>query len=130
MLRRGMHDELDEFRRYSYMESRIPVLDALEVFVLSGKENDTELNAIVNRTGFSRWFPAADGHRVLILDEGGDYDSRRFTLIKGAWDYEHCKRCQKRITPMTLCWVTANGPYIVLCEECHRVVVGSDEASP
>jgi hypothetical protein len=108
-----MDDDLEEFRRYSFVETRIPALDALEVFVPTGQENDSAINELTRRTGFSRWFPVADGHRALILYEGGEYDSRRFTLIMGAWDHEHCKRCQTRIKPMTPCWVTDNGPYII-----------------
>ncbi len=70
------------------------------------------------------------GHRVLILYEGGDYDTNRFSLLRGGWDHEHCTRCSCRIEPMTLCWVTEDGPYIVLCEECHVTVVGSNPNTP
>jgi hypothetical protein len=120
--------ELEEFRRFSYMESRIPRLDALEVFVPSGAENDETLNEVRNRTGFSRWLPVDGGHRVLILYEGGEYDPNRFSLIRGGWDHEHCTRCSCRIEPMTLCWVTREGPYIVLCHECHLAVDSDTDA--
>jgi len=117
---------LEEFRRFTYIESRIPRLDALEVFVPAGAEKDPALNEVLNRTGFSRWFPVDGGHRVLVLYEGGDYDTNRFSLIQGGWDHEHCTRCNSSIEPMTLCWVTREGPYIVLCESCHLTVVSRE----
>jgi hypothetical protein len=123
-----MDAELEQFRRYSYKQSRIPALDALEVFVPTGQENDDVIKEVTSRTGSSRWFPVSGGHRVLILYEGGGYDSRRFTLIKGAWDHEHCTRCRDQIKPMTLCWVTEIVPCIILCEECHRLIISPDAA--
>ena len=117
-----MDTSLDEYRQYSFMKSRIPRLNALEVFVPTGTEQDDELNAVINRTGNSRWFPADGGHRVLILYEGGEYDTTRFSLIREGWDHEHCTRCRGRIEAMTLCYVTPDGPYVVLCADCHAAV--------
>jgi hypothetical protein len=120
-----MDDELEYLRQFSYMPSRIPVLDALEGFVPTGSEDDPQINELQRRTGFSRWFPVSGGHRVLILYEGGEYDHSRFTLVRGAWDHEHCKRCQSIIQPMTHCWVTRDSPFVILCETCHGVVEGT-----
>jgi hypothetical protein len=122
-----MTDELEELRRYTYVESRIPPLDALETFVPLGAEHDPAVEEVRRRTGFSRWFPVEGGHRVLILYEGGGYDTSRFSLVEGGWDHEHCRRCQQDIAPMTLCWVTEAGPFILLCTDCHRVVIGPAE---
>jgi hypothetical protein len=50
-------------------------------------------------------------------------------LVKGGWDHEHCGRCQRSIKPMTLCWVTESGPYVVLCSECHNDVFTVDSGA-
>jgi hypothetical protein len=118
-------ERLAELRRLTFHESRIPALDALEVFVAEGAERDEAVDELTRRTGFSRWFPVNGGHRVPILYKGGPYDPKRFTLREGAWDHEHCKRCATTIEPMALCWVSSTGDHTILCEECHRVVVAS-----
>lgn len=120
--------ELQELRRLSFMESRIPRLNALEVFVPTGAENDEAVNELSSRTGFSRWFPVEGGHRVLILFQGGEYDRSRFVFVEGGWDHEHCRRCHQTIEPMTLCWVTESDPFVLLCADCHSLVVGSGDA--
>ncbi len=117
-------DERDEqFRRLSYSATRVPRLDALEAFVPTGREDDETGSEARKRP--SRWFPAEGGHRVLVLYEGGEYDAGRWRLVKGGWDHEHCTRCGRSIEPMTLCWVTAEGPWVLLCEACHQVVGGA-----
>ena len=116
-----MDDDLAHLRTLTFHPSRIPALDALEIFVPKGAEADPDVTAIRSRTGFSRWFPVEGGHRVLILYKGGPYNTDRFTLRKGAWDHEHCKRCGASIEPMTLCWVSNR---TILCEACHRELVG------
>lgn len=113
--------ELQELRQFAYTEARIPRHDALEIFVPTGSENDTAFAEATNRP--SRWFPVSGGHRVLILHDGGPFDASRFTLVKAGWDHEHCKRCHATIEPMTRCWVTENSPFIILCADCHRIVV-------
>lgn len=118
-----MDDDLAHLRTLTFHPSRIPALDALEVFVPNGAEADPEVTETRSRTGFSRWFLVEGGHRVLILYEGGQYDADRFTLRKGAWDHEHCKRCRARIESMTLCWVSTGRDYTILCEPCYREVV-------
>jgi hypothetical protein len=71
----------------------------------------------------SRWYPVQGGVRVVILYEAEEeYDVTRFHIEKGAWDHEHCELCRALIPPMTLCWVTESGPYVLLCEECHAKV--------
>lgn len=112
--------DFDELRRTHYVENRIPPLDALEVFVPAGKENDRSYGECLSRP--SRWFPVEGGHRVLVLHERGDYDPHRFSLLKGAWDHEHCKFCQGRIEAMTLCWISERGPVVILCADCHARV--------
>jgi len=57
---------------------------------------------------------------VLILYEGGTYDSTTFRLEPEAWDHEDCNVCGRGITAMTLCHVTARGPYVALCKGCYR----------
>jgi hypothetical protein len=115
-------EELAALRQLQYHRSRIPALDAVEVFVPENAGPDAVLDEMRSRTGFSRWKPVQGGHQVLMLHEGGGFDPTRFTLRKGAWDHEHCKRCVSRIAAMEPCWVSTEG-YTILCEECHRLVV-------
>ena len=60
------------------------------------------------------------GSRVVVLYEDQvEYDTARWHIEQGAWNHEHCGLCQANIPPMTLCWVTESGPYVLLCEACH-----------
>ena len=111
-----------DFSQLKFIPSSIPPLDALETFVPNGKENDPILVEAAKRTGMSRWIPTDGGHRVLILYEGGEYDHNRFTIVKSAWDHEHCKQCNCRIPSMTHCWVTEKGPWIILCDSCYTII--------
>jgi hypothetical protein len=98
----------------------------LEIFAPDGAPPDPEIEELQSRTGGSRWYPVKGGHRVLILYQGGAYNSERFRLAKGAWDHEHCSRCRKTIAPMALCWVTEAGPFLLLDDECHATVFGPE----
>src|SRR3954470_9693666 len=119
-----MSDEEDsKFKQLTYHSSRIPALDALSAFV-TDEDEDPAVEAAAKHAGFSRWYPKNGGHKVLIPYEGGPYDSARFSIEKAAWDHEHCKRCRETIEPMTLCCVSADGPYVILCESCHQQIVG------
>lgn len=113
-------DPLTGLESLSFMESRIPAIDALATFVPEGQKPTTKVKRVLERIGFSRWFPVEGGHKVLVPYEGGDFDELTFTLEKAAWDHETCKGCRKHIPAMTLCWVTADGPYIILCEDCKK----------
>jgi len=124
-----MDDELQELRRHRYHQSRIPALDGLETFVADGAPPDPELAELRSRSGFTRWYPVPGGHRVVVLYEGGGFNADRFTFRKGVWDHEHCKRCTARIPSLTLCWVSRDESYIILCEDCYqRVNSPGDEA--
>jgi hypothetical protein len=123
-------DDLEELRQLKFMPSRIPALDALEVFVPKGAESDPELDQVRAETGQSRWYPVDGGHRVLILYEGAQFNADRFTLLPGGWDHEHCSRCHGTIEPMTLCWVTESGPYVLLDEKCYRQLADPELNSP
>jgi len=123
-----MSDEDDlRFKQLAYHPSRIPALDALSAFVADDQEHPT-VQVVVDRVGFSRWYPEEGGHRVLIPYEGGPYDAEYFVIEKGAWDHEHCKRCGENIEPMTLCWVSTGDTHVILCESCHKHVVGHEPA--
>ena len=124
-----MVDDLDELRRLSFMPSRVPLLDALEVFLPDGAERDEEIDELIARTGAARWYPVAGGHRVLIVYEGGAFNKERFSLSKGAWDHEHCGHCGDRIEPMTPCWVTRSGRHVLLDEKCYRLVADAGPAA-
>lgn len=74
--------------------------------------------------------PVAVGHRLRVLYQGGGFDPARFTLVPGGWDHEHCSRCGGTVEPMTLCWVTPDGPSVLLDEKCHREVFGATDGGP
>jgi hypothetical protein len=120
--------DLEELAGYTWMQSRIPALDGLVTFVPDGVR-DPEINSFTTSRP-SRWYPVDGGFRAVVPYEGGlEYDAERWHVEKGAWDHEHCKLCGANIPPMTLCWVTETGPYIILCEECHaKVAAVADEA--
>lgn len=108
------------------MESRIPIRDALSVFVPENSPCPTSVEEMMKRTGESRWYPKVGGHRVLILYDGGKYDFNIFALEKGAWDHSECMYCNERIEAMELCHVTKPGyPYVLLCENCYKAHVPS-----
>jgi hypothetical protein len=109
-----------KYRKMSFMQSRIPALDALSTFVPTGQEEDVELRKAISPTGFSRWFPVDGGHEVITPYQGGEFDTNRFKIKKGAWDHEHCTECRDDIEPMTFCWVTKSGRYVILCESCYK----------
>lgn len=114
------NDILWPYRMLQFAQSRIPVLDALSTFVPTGHDDDPDVLAAINVKGASRWFPVDGGHELLIPYEGQPFDERRFKIAKGGWDHEHCKACSANIEPMTLCWVTESGPYLILCDACHQ----------
>jgi len=108
---------------YPWMESRIPALDAVVVFVPNSPEPDPEIARMVERRE-SRWYPVEGGHRVLIVSESDSYRPPGSSIESGAWDHEECESCDKRIPAMTLCYVTAPGqPYFRLCSECFDLNV-------
>ena len=117
--------ELADLRQLQYHESRIPALDALEVFVPDSEKPDPAVDEMTSRTGFARWKPVEGGHQVLILYEGGGFDSKRFIFRAAAWGHECCKRCVCTIAAMELCWVSTDG-FTILCESCHRLVTDVD----
>ena len=113
--------ERTELVTYSWMESRIPAIDALAAFVRDGTKPSPEISEAERRAGRSRWYPVAGGHRVLIPHEADEYDSSQFTIEPGAWDHEHCDSCGEHIPAMTLCHVTEpEQPYILLCAACFE----------
>ncbi len=122
-------ENLDQLRTLKFMPSRIPALDALEIFVPTDIVEDAELSELRSRTGQSRWYPVEGGHRVHILYEGGPYNASRFKLLSGAWDHEHCTRCGATIPTMTLRWVTVEDPYVLLDEACHLEAFGPEPAA-
>ena len=103
-----------------WMQSRIPALDALVSFIPKGQESEPAIKEAMSRHSCSRWYPVEGGHRLLIPYEGGTYDTERFTIEQGVWDHENCDVCNERIPPMTLCWVTKSGHYVILCTGCHQ----------
>ena len=116
-------EELTWLRQLAFAPSRIPRLDALVAFVPFGQESDPSVASLIERTGFSRWFPVDGGHRVFVPFEDGEYDAARFSIEPEGWDHETCKICRMPIPSMTLCWVTEAGPYVIVCEQCHEEIL-------
>ena len=117
-----MANDDSEYVGLDFMQSRMPAQDALESFVPTGEQADDEMNEVIGRTGSSRWYPVEGGHIVRVLYEGGPFNPERFKLVEGGWDHEHCSRCGATIEPMTLCWVTRDGPFVLLDERCYGQV--------
>jgi len=111
-------DELKELAILVWMPKRVPCRAALVTFV-PDKNKCPEAIREVAEKGPCRWFPEADGHRVVILYQGGPYDTSIFTLDESAWDHDHCDVCCVRIPPMTLFFVTEGARNAALCIECH-----------
>jgi hypothetical protein len=112
-------DPFAEYRGLQFMDSRIPIQDALSVFVKGVDPPPPEVQAILD-VGESRWYPREGGHEVLIPYHNQQYDPALFSVRKGAWDHETCSYCRVRIPPMTLCHVTPSGWYVLLCETCFQ----------
>ena len=112
-------DEIQQLPTLAWMPSRIPKRKALVTFVPEGAECPEPVRAAADERP-SRWYPDSGGCRVLILYEGGPYDSAAFSVEPEAWDHESCDVCDTRIPPMTLCHVTERGYYIALCESCYQ----------
>jgi hypothetical protein len=111
-------DPFADYRDLDFMESRIPVLDALSTFVPDAQPLASGIERELKQHGQQRWYPVPGGHRVLVPYEGGAIDTAHFRLETGAWDHDTCDRCRVHIPAMTLCWVTRSGAYITLCVEC------------
>ena len=110
-----------DLRKFKWMQTRIPIQDALVAFVAEGDEPNPVLLAKQKWVGFSRWFPVDGGHCVLIPYDGREYDECVFSIEPGGWDHEHCKVCREPIPAMTLCYNTEPGqPYILLCVDCYE----------
>ena len=113
-------DPFAEYRGLEFMESRIPIQDALAVFVPDDSPIDAKIMAAISQHAQSRWFPKPGGHEVLVPYGGEPYDGSIFRVVGGAWDHETCSHCRVHIPPMTLCWVTPSGWYVLLCQQCHE----------
>jgi hypothetical protein len=103
-----------------WMPSRIPVRDALVVFVADGTAPPPQPYA----SSESRWYPVEGGHRLAIPYDGQPLKDSAFQLQEKLWDHTTCDRCVKRISAMTLCYVTGSGTYIGLCVDCYEMLVG------
>jgi hypothetical protein len=111
-------DPFADFRGLEFMESRIPVLDALSTFVPDAQPLAPEVELELKQHGQQRWYPVPGGHRVLVPPPRGAVAPVHFAVEAGAWDHDTCDRCVTHIPAMTLCWVTRNGRYLTLCVEC------------
>lgn len=111
---------MNQFHQYHFVESRIPTLDALTIFIPNGQESDKALADMNRQVGQSRWYPVPGGHEVRYPFEKQPYDKTRFQIEKEGWDHENCKNCNDTIPSMTLCWVAEEKPRILLCEKCHQ----------
>jgi hypothetical protein len=113
--------EINELTQFEWMQSRIPALAALVRFVPDGPR-DAEVDAFA-MSHRSRWYPLPGGTRVVVcMEREPDYDASKWKVEAGAWDHEHCDLCGENIPAMTLCWVTKDDPYVLLCAACRAKV--------
>jgi hypothetical protein len=119
-------DRFEDYRRLDFMESRIPVLDALSTVVVNGAPMAPEVERELGQHGQQRWYPRDGCHRVLVPYDGGEYDHAHFTVEPRAWDHDTCDWCGAHIPAMTLCWVTRTGQYVTLCVVCKAKLDGPD----
>lgn len=116
----GETDSFAEYRGLDFMESRIPIQDALVAFVPAEVPLDPRIEAVTSEHAECLWFPRPGGVEVMVPYAGGPFDEDVFTVRVGGWDHETCTRCLTRIPPMTLCWVTPSGRYVLLCAICYE----------
>lgn len=103
------------------MPSRIPIRDALVVFVAEGGDPPP----LPYESGESRWYLVQGGLRLAIPYDGRPIKDSRFQIEKGLWDHSTCDCCSNRIPAMTLCYVTEHGTYVELCVDCYETLVGA-----
>ena len=108
----------------AWMPSRIPIQDALATFVPEGVEPPNPPRPVYEM----RWFPEPGGARMLLPYDGGPFDEKTFRIEQGAWDHVTCDLCNARILPMTLCYVTREGAFNALCEQCFKKHFGESAA--
>jgi hypothetical protein len=113
------HDPFADYRGLEFMQSRIPIQDALSAFTPEGDSVSSVVEAASREVAEARWYPRPGGLELLIPHHGEPFDAAVFTVKPGAWDHETCSHCVARIPPMTLCWVTRSGWYVLLCEDCY-----------
>ena len=113
--------KIEQLARLTWMQSRIPPLDALVHFIPDGpRDAAVDSFAMSHR---SRWYPVQGGTRVVVsMENQPEYDATKWRVEKGAWDHEHCDRCGDNIRAMTPCWVTKYDPYVLLCDTCHTKI--------
>jgi hypothetical protein len=103
----------------NWMPSRIPIRDALVVFVAEGADPPP----LPYESSESRWYPVQGGHRLAIPYDGQPLKESAFQLQEKLWDHTTCDRCVRHIPAMTLCYVTESGTYIGLCFDCYETLV-------
>jgi hypothetical protein len=118
-------DRWSEFRGLALVPSRIRVSHALVAFIPKGQPIQPAVQETLDDAGSSRWLEVPGGHELVIPYEGGHYDRTKFTLRPKAWDHETCSGCGSRLSPMTPCWVTQDGPFKVLCTTCKAALDAS-----
>jgi hypothetical protein len=110
---------LETLPSLDWMPSRIPVRDALVVFVAEGTAPPPQ----PYECSESRWYPVQGGHRLAIPYDGQPIGDSAFKLQEKLWDHTTCDRCMQRIAAMTLCYVTESSPYVDLCVDCYEMLV-------
>lgn len=112
---------VDALPSLRWTPSRIPIRDALVVFVPEGAEPPP----LPYSSGESRWYPVQGGLRLAIPYEGQPLKDSPFQVEERLWDHSTCDYCSKIIPAMTLCYVTESGIYVGLCVNCYATLVGT-----
>ena len=120
------HQELNlsDLPKLTWAHRQLVLADALVAFVKEDVAPDSIIQQAQEHAGGARWYPVDGGHRVLIPYDGGEFDTSRFVVERGAWDHEHCDVCSTNIPAPTTCHTTSPGlPRILLCQTCYELYV-------
>jgi len=105
------------------MPSRIPVQDALSIFLAEGEKQSQATKATLKSVE-SRYYPQAGGVNAVLRFQDTVYDPAYFTFVPGGWDFNECEACNAPVPAMTLCYVTMpDEPYYMLCSSCYHQLV-------
>lgn len=58
--------------------------------------------------------------------DGGLFDAKRFRLVKGGWDHDHCFICKATVEPGDTWWAAEPPDEVGLCLACHGELFGQE----
>jgi hypothetical protein len=105
-----------------------PGTDAASVVIPDGQKPSSEVKEVLDRSGFSRWYPVTGGHRVKVPWHFAKGRESLFEREKKGWDHEHCDYCNEHVNIGQRSWtIPAEGGVWLICQSCRaRVPGGAD----